>query len=156
MTALIAGEIAAGGHQIILVAAGDDFALDRAAAALRTMTPLLRKTDPPGALAAPLTWAVVTQLGHAFSGELGRWAPGPRLSSWIRDELLRRTATVSETARELQLPEGLIPRPYQIEAARMIAATGKFLLFDDPGPQPVSAGVLTPSGWTTMGAIQPG
>jgi SNF2 family DNA or RNA helicase len=31
------------------------------------------------------------------------------------------------------LPEGLTPRPYQVEGARMIAALGRALLFDEPG-----------------------
>lgn len=103
MTCGVFGEMTADGQWIILVASGDDHELDRAAAALRRMTPLLSKTDPPGALRCPLTWAAVVQLGHAFDGRsLGQWVPGPRLREWALAELRKRTATDPETA-----PRGL-------------------------------------------------
>lgn len=192
MAAGVFGEIAADGKRIVLVVAGDDFELDRAAAALRHMTPLCSPTKPKsGALTAPLTWVTVTQLGHTFDGgSLGQWFPGPKLNAWILDEFTRRTTVAdpaqvassfqpvanydqvatdlqhdaadhprvatglqhnaavppelarspqplpvdkSVTATEELIASVLKPRPYQLAAAAMIGATGKFLLCDDPG-----------------------
>lgn len=134
MTCGIYGEITADGKGIVLIATGDDYEIDRAAKALRRMTPLLKKTDPPsGTLTAPATWATVTQLAYTFNGEsLGQWMPQARLREWITAEFLRRHADVLAGTAELA-PPGLTPRPYQVEGASMIAMTGGSLLFDDPG-----------------------
>lgn len=156
MTAGVYAELSKDSQSIVLMATGDDYDIDRAAAALRRMTAQFKPTDPPGALLLPLTWAVVTQLAYTFNNDtVGRWIPLTHLKQWITDEFLRRHQPRAYPA-DVLIPAGLTPRTYQYEAASMIAATGKFLLFDDPGPQPLSARVLTPSGWTTMGAIQPG
>jgi SNF2 family DNA or RNA helicase len=134
VTAGIYGEITSDGKSIVLIATGDDYEIDRAAKALRRMTPLLKKTDPPsGTLTAPATWATVTQLAYTFNGEsLGQWMPQARLREWITAEFLRRHSGVLPGTAELA-PPGLTPRPYQVEGASMIAMTGKSLLFDDPG-----------------------
>jgi SNF2 family DNA or RNA helicase len=131
MVAGVYGERSADGSHIVIMAAGDDWELDRAAGVLKRMTPLLRKTDPPGALAMPCTWAAVTQLGHSFTGEYtGVWCPGPRLQEWIVEEFTRRHAP-----GDLHYWPGdqLTPRPYQVDGACQIAASDGFLLFDDPG-----------------------
>lgn len=96
MIAGVFGEIAANAYDIVLAASGDDYELDRIAAALRKLTPEIGKTDPPGLLSCPLTWAAVCQLGHTFNGgSLGQWMPGPRLREWTLAELLKRTAVPS-------------------------------------------------------------
>lgn len=136
MTCGIYGELTAEGKHIIVTAAGDDHEVKQAATAMRKMTPLFERTDPPGALRGPASWATVTQLGHTFTGGyLGQWMPGPRLTEWITAEFLRRTGHAAEDAlpATVALPPGLVPRPYQLEAAAMIGAVGKFLLFDQPG-----------------------
>jgi SNF2 family DNA or RNA helicase len=134
VTAGVFGEISGDGAHVVVIASGDDHEVKQAATAMRKMTPLFEGSKPPGALIGPLTWATVCQLGHTFSGNtLGRWVPGPRLTEWITAELLRRAGAGQEEREPLKLPEGLEPRPYQDEAARMIGTGGKFLLFDDPG-----------------------
>lgn len=132
MTAGVFGEISADGGHIIVIVSGDAHELKQVAAALHKMTMTLDASDPPGALIGPLTWATVCQLGHTFSGStLGKWLPGPKLEAWTIAELLRRTAATSPAG--VKLPEGLAPRPYQSQAAQLIGAGGRFLLFDDPG-----------------------
>ena len=101
MVAGVYGELTADGKQIVLAATGDDFELDRAAAALRRLTMPLEKTDPPGLLLAPATWAAVTQLAFTFNGvsSLGRWMPQARLRDWITEEFLRRCRERAEEQR---------------------------------------------------------
>jgi SNF2 family DNA or RNA helicase len=58
--------------------------------------------------------------------------PDARLRGWMSDEAARRHAPLPEL--EPSWPPWLEPRDYQVEAARMIAAAGKFfLLLDDMG-----------------------
>lgn len=141
MTAGVYAELSANGTRIFLAVAGDDWEINAAAVALRTLTPLLKHTEPRGMLCAPATWVTVTQLAHTFSTDaLGRWIPGPRLREWTLNEFLKRTAAEEQPAvaqeiaantagpaKQLQL------RPYQNQGASMLASAGKFLLFDEPG-----------------------
>jgi SNF2 family DNA or RNA helicase len=201
VTCGVYGEIAVDGRHVIVVAAGQDWEVNRAAAAIRAMTAPFSKTRPPGALAGPLTWAIVTQLALTFNGgSLGQWAPGPRLQDWVLAEFTQRTALpalaanpqqpalvdepaaadvlpanapqhaahpvppafVNEPAANVQQPAitpvtaanrdqpaiipvpaahaqqpatapVLVPRHYQLEGARVIATTGKALIFDEAG-----------------------
>lgn len=128
MDAKIVGELTADGRQIVLIATGPDHRVAHLAKVLHTLTPSFGKTKPVGALYAPAAWATVVQLGHAFGSS---WAAGPRLARWIHDELTRRVAAGGTLG--YQPPTGLIPRPYQIAGAQMIATVGRALLFDDPG-----------------------
>lgn len=159
MTCGVHAELSADGKSIILAFAGDDFDLDAAAAALKRLTADTKPTDPPsGMRVIPATWANVTQLASTFNGgSLGHWLPRPRLREWITSEFLARCSP-GELVIWPGVPgrDDLLARPYQVDAAVMIGAVGKALLFDEPGPQPLSARVLTPAGWTTMGAIRPG
>jgi SNF2 family DNA or RNA helicase len=136
MTCGIFAELSGDGAGIILIATGEDHEVKRAAVALHKATPLFEKTDPPGALRGPLTWTAITQLAHTFSGEttLGKWLPGPRLKAWTTGEFTRRVSAGAVDDKVLAgLPDGLVPRPYQLEAAVMIGAIGKALVFDEPG-----------------------
>jgi SNF2 family DNA or RNA helicase len=126
-TASIHGELTADGRRIILLAVGHDTAVAWAARRLRHATPLIKPTDPPGALTLPATWAAAVQLTGLFGPW---WAPGPRLREWARQELERRSGNGRLTYHP---PAGLVPRPYQETAAAMIAATGRVLIFDEPG-----------------------
>ncbi len=157
MVAGIYAELSADGKEIVLAVTGSDHELDRAAKALRKLTMLTKPTDPPsGIRTAPATWATAVELAFTFNSDsVGRWLPQPRLKAWIEAEFWRRHRVTAYPA-DAAIPAGLTPRPYQYEAASMIGRIGKCLLLDDPGPQPMSARVLTPHGWTTMGAVRPG
>ena len=128
MDVRLVGELTADGSKIILIANGPDERLAILAKMLHTLTPAFAKTNPGGALAAPATWATVVQLGHAFGHS---WQAGPRLAEWVRAELTKRVAAGGGI--DYRPPAPLTPRPYQVEGAAMIAATGRALLFDDPG-----------------------
>lgn len=124
----IHGELTADGKSIVVMAAGHEARIRLAAKWMQLLTPLAKRSSPPGALMVPATWAAAVQLASTFGPT---WHPGPRLLAWIAEQITRRTATGEGLA--IHLPEGLTPRPYQVAGARMIAATGRCLLFDDPG-----------------------
>jgi SNF2 family DNA or RNA helicase len=124
----IHGELTADGRSIVLMATGPEFEIVAAAKWLELLTPLVKKSDPPGALVLPVTWTATIQLAYTFGAA---WKPGPRLVAWITEEMGRRTVPSERLA--VTPPEGLTPRPYQVDGAVMIAAAGRALLFDDPG-----------------------
>ncbi len=107
---------------------GTDADIKHMADCLKLATPTIRASKPPGALVVPATWPAVVQLGFMF----GRWwHPGPRLSAWIAEQIALRTQRPETLA--VQPPEGCVPRQYQIDGALMLAATGRALIWDDPG-----------------------
>lgn len=121
---------AAGRQEIILVAGGTDVvAHAEAARRIAQLTPLFKKSNPPGALTVPATWPAVIQLAHTFGPY---WSPGPRLVDWIREQTLARTA-VEHTPLSYVPPEPLVPFAWQRSGAAMIAATGGALITDEPG-----------------------
>lgn len=124
----IHGELTADSAHIVLMAAGADEALGYAAARLQLFTPLIKNTDPPGGLTLPASWPAAVALGMTFGAQ---WRPGPRLAAWIAEQLKSRTAQGEGLA--YQPPAGRTPRPYQVEGALMIAATGRALITDEPG-----------------------
>lgn len=124
----IHGEITVGGQEIILVAGGvDPYSIAESARRLKALTPLFSKSDPPGALTVPATWPAVVQLQATFGPT---WKPGPRLQTWINDQVRDRT-TLPELA--YTPPAGLTPYPWQVAGAQLIAATGAALITDEPG-----------------------
>jgi len=125
------GELTADHRDLVLVAGGvaaggDMGEVAAAAKRLQTLTPLIEKTDPPGGLKLRATWPAVVQLAYTFGD---RWRPGPRLQAWIAEQVVARTTLnpIGYTP-----PVGLVPRPYQLEGAAMIAATGRALITDEP------------------------
>lgn len=122
----IHGELTADGSRIVLIAGGDD--IEDAGNRLALMTPLIKQTDPPGGVTLSATWPAVVQLANSY-GEA--WRPGPRLRSWITEEIRHRDATPSTL--NTRIPADLTPYPWQVSGARLIAATGHALLTDDPG-----------------------
>ncbi|BEL07848.1 hypothetical protein Q0Z83_060390 [Actinoplanes sichuanensis] len=126
--AMLHGELTADGKTIVLIGVGPDAAIAHMAVQVQLMTPLIKPSNPPGALTLPATWAAVVQLAHLFGSA---WRPGPRLTEWLMAETMRRTPDGGDLS--VELPEGLTPRPYQVEGARMIGAVGRGLLFDEPG-----------------------
>lgn len=127
------------GDEIVLFAGGYD--VEGIAAQLKTLTPLLKPTEPKGGLRCPLTWSAMTQLAHTYGPA---WRPGPQLQAWLADEVRRRTAASSWAQAGVDdAPAGLVPpvvdgvqwapRHYQLDGGRMISAVGRAFLFDDPG-----------------------
>lgn len=125
----IHAEITAGQESIVLLAGGLGAPEEVAVAAkqLKALTPLFSKSDPPGALTVPATWAAVVQLQATFGD---RWAPGPRLQTWINEQAARRCAVEPATYVP---PAGLTPYPWQSEGAALIASLGRALITDEPG-----------------------
>lgn len=131
--ATLHGELTADGQDIILIAEAGDYGLKQIVARLRRLTPEIAAVAGEQALRIPATWAAVVQLGFTFNGLPGfSWEPQPRLNEWAIAETIRRTSERGPLPENLW-PEGLIPRSYQIEAARAIAEEGRFLLLDEPG-----------------------
>lgn len=125
----IHAEITAGRESIVLLAGGlgapEEVAL--AAKQLKALTPLFSKSDPPGALTVPATWAAVVQLRATFGD---RWAPGPGLLAWINEQAALRCALEPAVYRP---PAGLTPYPWQSEGAALIGRLGRALITDEPG-----------------------
>lgn len=129
MPATIVGELTADESSIVLLAVGRDEEIAFAAKQLQLLTPLIKKTDPPGALQLPATWVAAVQLSRTFAG---MWRPGPRLTTWLSEQVKLRTEP-APTELAVMPPAGFVPRPYQVEGAHLIAATGRALIFDEPG-----------------------
>lgn len=124
----VIGEIHADGERLVVI--GDGPIADQAHAAklIQLMTPLFKPSDPPGGLVCPLTWAVVVQLSTTFRNA---WWAGPKLRDWITREMTARASKVDMLS--YLLPVNLVPRTYQTEGALMIGATGRMVIFDEPG-----------------------
>ena len=125
----VAAELTADETRIALVAAGAVEDVRAVAGRLGALTPLIKPTEPRGGLVMPATWPAVVQLASALGDG---WRPGPRLREWAGREAARRSAPPAAALRA-PVPDGLVPRPYQIAGARMIAATGRALILDEPG-----------------------
>lgn len=128
MTVSIVGELTADHTQIVLIASGPDHEVAGAARLLQTLTPLLKASNPPGALMCPASWSAAIQLARTFGPS---WVAGPALTAWLQAQVLARTAPPTELL--VTPPPGLVPREYQTAGAAMIGAVGSALLFDDQG-----------------------
>lgn len=154
------GELDPTGEFIHLTCTGDSYDLDKCAGVLRSLTPAFNPTQDPNVLAVAVSWAAVTQLAHAFTGQPQwdgtpglTWVPGPRLSDWLITEIIRRSCEGDFTGQ----PPVRTPMKHQRAAAVAIGMNGRFLLADDMGPQPVDTPVLLTDGtWTELGKLQPG
>lgn len=144
------------GDEIILFAGGHD--VEGIAAALKTLTPLLKPTKPAGGLRCPLSWFAMTQLANTYGTA---WQPGPLLQQWLLDEIGSRMR-----AGEVAAPATMVcpvvagvqwaPRSYQLEGAAMLAAVGRGFLFDDPGTGKTLTTVLAVLHLFESGQLQPG
>jgi SNF2 family DNA or RNA helicase len=124
----VVGELSADRSTIVLMGLGPDHAVAEAAKRLEFLTPLLKKSDPPGAMLCPASWSAAIQLSSTFGPA---WVAGPNLRLWLAEQVMARTAPPTELA--VTPPPGLVPRSYQVAGAAMIGAVGSALLFDDPG-----------------------
>ena len=127
MTLSIHAELTADRKSVVLMATGEDIEIRNAARRLPALTPLL-KPKPPGGMIMAVTFAGCVQLAHTFEQA---WSPGPVLSAWLAEQMTARFVAGPDLS--YTPPAGLVPRPYQVEGALMIAATGRALIFDDPG-----------------------
>lgn len=132
------GELDPSGETILVtVTAISDTDLNQAAAVIRSLTPAFNPvTGMPNTLAVELSWAVVTQLAHSFTGAPqwdGRpgltWVPGPGLSDWLIAEIIRRSCEGDFTGR----PPVLEPRKHQHAGGVAVGMNGRFLFADDMG-----------------------
>lgn len=137
MPAVIVGELTADRAAIILMATGPEHEVAHAAALLQTLTPLIKPTDPPGALRMPVSWPAVVQLAATYGAY---WKPGPALAAWISEQVRARLAAPAQLT--VTPPPGLVPRSYQVEAAAMIGRVGSVLLFDEPGTGKTPSAIL--------------
>lgn len=128
MTATIVGELTADGTRIVLIANGPDNEVAVAAQRLQLLTPLIKPTDPAGAVQMPASWPAVIQLAGEFGSA---WRPGPALTAWISRQLAARVA--GPGGLTVAPPDGLVPRDYQVAGARLVGQVGSALLFDDQG-----------------------
>jgi hypothetical protein len=130
MSTSIHAELAKGGDRIVLVAAGPIADVTYAAKQLQQMTPLIKLSDPKGALLCPASWPAVVQLS-AIYGE--QFVPGPRLQAWIMQRAAERQSAL-DVPLTVPVPDGLTPRPYQVAGAQLIARHGAHaLITDEPG-----------------------
>lgn len=145
----IHAELVAGSdREMFLIAAGPDHEVAVAAKHLELLTPLFSKSQPPGALTVPLSWSAVVQLAATFGSA---WAPGPRLSAWIRQQQAARVGPLADRLAYVP-PEGLTPRPYQVAGALEIARTGRALIFDEPRTGKTITTILGLVEWGHVGA----
>lgn len=128
MSLVIIGELAADESRIVLLANGPDHEVAFAARQLEILTAKFSQSKPPGALTVPASWPTVVQLARTF-GPI--WRPGPRLTAWITAQLVERTSPLP-TELSFELPEGLVPRDYQVAGAQMVARLPS-LIWDEPG-----------------------
>lgn len=132
MPGALHAELADDGRTMVLLPVGDDFSRAQITTRLAKVTPAGHVDLRTGAVTMACTWPAVVQLSASFapSPDLA-FVPHQKLAAWIRAEHARRLADPPEL--EKSWPDGLEPRPYQVEAARQIAAAGRYLLLDDPG-----------------------
>lgn len=128
------GEISANGKDVVIMAAGPDYAVAAEAKKLALITPLVRKSDPPGALLMPLSWPGCVQIAFTFGQA---WVPGPKLTQWLMAQVSMRTGHQAKEIR-YRLPQGVRDLGYSLywwqdEDVRMIAHCGGGLVTDDPG-----------------------
>jgi SNF2 family DNA or RNA helicase len=121
-----------------LMAVGPVEACAYAAKLLETLTPLFHKSDPPGALTAPLTWPLVVQLSAAFGSA---FVPGTALTNWIEGQIRLRHPPTGQSVAYAP-PNGLTPYPWQTEAQRMIGDLGSALITDEPGTGKTASTIL--------------
>lgn len=128
MTATVHAEVTADGERIVLIGVGSDIELARASRGLALLTPLIQPTTPAGGMTLPVSWPAVVQLSATFGAY---WRPGPGLLAWMTEQVRQRVS--APIAEPVVNAAGYTPRVYQLEGAAIIAATGRTLIFDEPG-----------------------
>ena len=132
-------------HEAIYLVAGSlaaPEAVARAAKYLETLTPLFKKSDPPGALTTPLTWSAIVQLQATFGGA---FSMGPTLQAWVDGQVAARLQAPALSFDPVG--RGMSPYPWQIAGAELIAATGKAYIFDEPRTGKTATAILGLMEW---------
>lgn len=125
-TRKVVAELAFDPANLVLIPATGEFDLADVAA-MQDVTATPHPTKPAGGVVLASTWPTQVQLAASLP-----WAPQAKLRAAMAAEIARRMTTTPVTsARELR--PGCAPRDYQSAGAGVIAATGKGLIFDDPG-----------------------
>lgn len=124
----IIGELSYSGDHLVIIADGPAQDVQYAAQLMSLMTPLFKPSVPAGALMCALSWQAVVQLSTTFQGS---WVAGPKLTQWLQAEMYARTMPAEKLS--FDLPPGLEPYTWQVEGALMIGATGRMVIFDEPG-----------------------
>ena len=154
------GQVTADGEHMVLLTTGSAQNQKNIAERLHLLTAhgesaLDEHGQPTGARYYPLSWATIVQLGFIFNHDgHAVWKPRPELAEWVIRETIRRTSAPPAIPR--CWPDRFTPYPHQLDGAAAIASAGKYLLGDDPGPQPVTTPVWTPDGWAEIGSLVPG
>lgn len=128
MNAAVYAELTADSERIIVMGAGPVEGLAYLGKQLEQLTPLIKPTDPKGGLYLPVSWPAVVQLSATY-GQY--YVPGPRLQSWTMEQATQRTVGVLEPLTAPIADNGMTPWPHQIDGAKLIAATGRALIFDE-------------------------
>lgn len=130
------------GDEIRLSVDGADWQLSEIKDQLQKLTMRARSTrDGTGELAAPLTWATVTQLASLMPEKGHKWQPDEALSQWIFDEVVRRGSTEGELKASFEGDR--IPMPHQEAGAYVGALNRRFFFADDMGTGKTSTALLT-------------
>lgn len=137
----IVAEIVAGGGEVFLIATGHETEVARAARYLAHLTPAFIRTEPRGALRAPLTWPTIVQLVAAAHQMGAVWSPGPRLVAWIAEQQRARLAA-GRAVLTYTPPSPLKPYTWQAAGADLIAELGSVLITDEPGTGKTTSTVL--------------
>lgn len=139
----IYGELHADGGHIVVMFAGADTDLPMAGQLLNTLVPHFSVIKDeqgaaiPNVLKVPTSWAAVVQLASTFGAA---WRTGPALTEWLQRELAARMNL--DGGLTVAPPAGWTPFPWQVEGARLIAATGSAYINDDPGCGKTASTVL--------------
>ncbi len=153
--ATVVGEIHTDQRTLVLVPWGEPHQVSNAHALIGDVTANCKDSTETiglaGGITTGLAWPTVVQLANILGPS---WTAGPRLVEWVHEQTRRRTLQAQQLW--VPTPPGLTAREYQVQGAAMIREVGSVLFWDDPGPQPVDTPILTPTGWTTLGALQAG
>lgn len=105
---------------------------------LSVCTPKFSPTKD-GPLLVPCSWEAVTQIVHSFPDKHRyRWCPGPKLSAWLVQEIIRRSCQ-GDLLGEKPSRE---PMAHQSAGAIAIGMNGRFLLADEPGAGKTAAALM--------------
>ena len=108
------GELTGDGERIFVMAAGAAEDVAHLAKQLQQLTPLIKPSEPRGALVMPATWQALVQLSAVYGQA---WRPGPALSAWTAAQAAAR-ATAGTGTLTAPVPNHLTHGPIRSPAPR--------------------------------------